>query len=294
MLNLRDFIIQSESFKKFKVDDLLFVEYKCPVKDTDVVVWWDSNFFTFILSGKVVLKTPRGAYTLNAGDCAFAKKGSAIATSYFDDDFCELLVFVPDNFIKTVVQKYKLPLGTPAKEKECDTIIPLEVDDVLATYFHSLLTYFPQADPPSETLLKIKFEELIVNILSKNNHIPLKCYFGELCATTRPSIKEIMEANFSSNMSLEEFSRLCGRSLSAFKQEFKSIFNTTPGKWLQEKRLEYSRFLLETTDNSIDEICTISGFENRSHFIRVFKNKYGLPPGKFKLQEKLVEPSRNF
>ena len=90
-----------------------------------------------------------------------------------------------------------------------------------------------------------------------------------------------MEANFFSNLSLDEFARLCTRSLSAFKQEFNDIFQTTPGKWLQRKRLEYSRYLLETTDRSIDEICEMSGFENRSHFNRSFKNTYGLTPGKY-------------
>jgi AraC-like DNA-binding protein len=129
-------------------------------------------------------------------------------------------------------------------------------------------------------------EELIINILSNNNHLPVKCYFSEICASAKPSIKEIMEANFFSNLSLEDFARLCARSLSGFKQEFRNIFQTSPGKWLQEKRLEYGRYLLETTTDSIEEICMTSGFENRSHFIRLFKSKYGLTPGKFKLQEK--------
>ncbi len=56
-----------------------------------------------------------------------------------------------------------------------------------------------------------------------------------------------MELNFFSNLSLTEFARLSARSLSAFKKEFTRIYNTTPGKWLMEKRLEYSYYLLETT-----------------------------------------------
>jgi transcriptional regulator GlxA family with amidase domain len=94
-----------------------------------------------------------------------------------------------------------------------------------------------------------------------------------------------MEANFSSNLSLNEFARLCARSVSAFKQEFKSIINMSPGRWLLSKRLEYGRYLLGTTDSSLDEICSASGFENTSHFIRVFKEKFGITPHKFKLKE---------
>jgi AraC-like DNA-binding protein len=287
MINLQDFVGNSDLFKKFKVDDLLFVEYKCPLKKSTTSVWWHNNFFAYVLAGKTLFKTPHGEYIVRAGDCVFAKKGSVIVHSHLEEEYCELAIFVPDNFIKSVIDKYKIPLLQQTEQKKCDTIIPLTVDDVLTTYFYSLLPYFLQSTSPSEALLKLKFEELIVSILSNNNHLQLKCYFRELCTSSKPSIKEIMEANFFSNLSLDEFARMCARSLSSFKLEFKNIYHTPPGKWLQEKRLEYSRYLLETTTNNVDEICAVSGFENRSHFIRVFKNKYGLSPGKFKMQETL-------
>jgi AraC-like DNA-binding protein len=139
--------------------------------------------------------------------------------------------------------------------------------------------------PPTPVLLKLKLEELIVQIVSGNHHELLKCYFSELCADAKPSIRQIMDANFFSNLPLNEFARLCARSLSGFKREFMSLYHTTPGKWLMEKRLAYSRYLMETTNMHIDEVCIECGFENRSHFIRIFKNKFGLTPGKFIIQK---------
>ncbi len=291
MINVQDLIGNSNLFKKFKVDDLLFAEIICPVEadESDEKLWWHDNFFSYAIAGEMELKTFWGEYKVKAGECGFVKKGSITGYRHLIlEDFCELRVFVPDNFIKTVFQKYRIPLVTSDSNEKTDTIIPLTTDDVLDVYFHSLLTYFRQSTPPSETLLKLKFEELLVNILSNNAHRTLKCFLSELCRSAKPSIKEIMEANFFSNLSLDEFARLCARSLSAFKQEFKNIFHTSPGKWLQEKRLEYSRYLLETTTFNVDEICAVSGFENRSHFIRVFKSKYGLTPGKFSMKNHLL------
>ena len=285
MFNLQDFIVNSRYFKKFEVDDLLFIEYKCPIDQPATSLWWHSNFFAFVLAGETLFKTPKGEYPFKAGDCVFAKKGSMVVHSHVHEDYCELLIFIPDDFIKSAIEKHKIPLTSHATGHDCDTIIPLVVDNTLLTYFHSLLTYFPNSTPPPAALLRLKMEELIINILSGTHHLALKCYFNEICASSKPSIKEIMGANFFSNLSLDEFARLCARSLSAFKQEFKNIYQTTPGKWLQEKRLEYGRYLLETTHSNIDEICMMSGFENRSHFIRVFKTKYGLTPGKFKMKE---------
>lgn len=283
MENMLDHITKADVYKKFEVDDLLFVEFKCPYNDNKSRIWWHTNFFAFIVSGKTSLKTPGGNYVLNPGDCVFAKKGSVISTSEEHEDFCELLIFVPDQFIKTVVQKYRISFPANAKHsrRKPETVIPLTTDEVLRTYFQSLLNYFSLPDPPPEPLLKLKFEELIVHILYNHGETNLKSYFQELCATAKPSIGEIMEANFSSNLSLDEFARLCSRSLSSFKREFFSLYQTTPGKWLIEKRLEYSRYLLETTKLNIDEVCFESGFENRSHFIRIFKHRYGVTPGRY-------------
>jgi len=293
VVNIQDFIGKNNLFKKFEIDQLLFVEIVCPVEQDSTSVdrfWWHNNFFSYAMAGEMVLKTLRGEYVLKAGDCIFAKKGSIVAAHHLNhEDFCELRIFVPDDFIRSVFQKYKIPLIASGINEKTDTLIPIITDDVLEVYFHSLLTYFRQSAPPPETLLKLKFEELLVNIISNNAHRPLKSFFSTLCTSVKPSIKEIMEANFFTNLSLEEYARLCTRSLSAFKEEFNRIFQTTPGKWLQDKRLEYSRYLLENTDCSINEICEVSGFENRSHFIRVFKGKYGITPGKFNVQKKLRE-----
>ena len=283
MINMQEFIEKSPFAKKISVDELLFAEFKCPRDVEKANVWWHNNFFAHVLTGETVLKTPKGEYILKSGDSAFAKKGSIITfDTNHEEDFCELLVFVPDNFIKAVAQKYQVSLPESGFD-DADTVIPLPSDEVLVTYFQSLLTHFRQATPPASSLLKLKFEELLLNILSNNNQKQVNFYFSELCRTSKPSIREIMELNFFSNLSMNEFARLCARSLSAFKREFTQIYNATPGKWLLEKRLEYSYYLLETTDQSVDDICMDSGFENLTHFIRVFKTKYGLSPGKMRM-----------
>jgi len=277
---MQEYITTSPFAKKIEVDDLLFAEFKCPLDEKKSNIWWHNNFFAHVLSGQTVLKTPKQEYILKAGDSAFAKKGSVLTHNYVQEDFCELLVFVPDDFIRSVSQKYEIGAMQGNRYESSDTVILLETNQVLESYFQSLLIHFVQAAPPHPPLLKLKFEELLLSILSGSSHTPLKNYLSEVCRTTKPSIREIMDLNFFSNLSLEEFSRLCARSLTVFKKEFYVIYKTTPGRWLQEKRLEYSRYLLDTTDLSLDEISLESGFENHSHFNRVFKNKFGISPGK--------------
>ena len=99
MDNLQDYIQRSNTFKKFEVDELLFAEFKCPIQDEKSRIWWHNNFFAYVVSGETQLQTSKGTYTLRAGDCAFAKRGSVIIHSQLQEDFCELLVFIPVNIL---------------------------------------------------------------------------------------------------------------------------------------------------------------------------------------------------
>ena len=283
MNNIQDFIGFSKMFRTFRVDELLFAEFKCPVEESRDSIWCNNNFFAFILTGETLIKTSRNQYPMVAGDCVFAKKGSIIIESPYQEDFCEMLIFVPDEFIKSVILKYKINIDQEQTEPS-DSIFPFGTDAVLQAYFYSLLSYFNQPIPPHASLLKLKFEELIVYILSNNKYDTLRGYFGEISKSSKPSIKQIMEDNYMFNLSLPEFARLCARSLSSFKTDFKQIFQTTPGRWLQAKRLEHSRYLLESTNGTLDDIYLNSGFKNKSHFTREFKNKFGCTPGKYKAQ----------
>ena len=91
-----------------------------------------------------------------------------------------------------------------------------------------------------------------------------------------------MSENFLYNLKIEEFAKLCGRSLSGFKRDFKTTFNTTPSRWVKSKRLEHARALLSESNLNINQICYDCGYINSSHFIKSFKEKYNIPPQKYR------------
>ena len=49
-----------------------------------------------------------------------------------------------------------------------------------------------------------------------------------------------------------------------------------------KKRLSMATELLQNTPLSIGEISFECGFENQTHFSRVFKEKMGIPPQQFR------------
>lgn len=278
MINLYDYIIENKLYTKLKADDLLFTEYKCLINEERGEIWSHNNYFAFGLRGRKMWRTMKSDYMVEPGQFVFVKKGANVVYQYFEEDFLVLFIFIPDNFIKNIIEKYRIKLNDEKGNIRIDSIVPLQADETLNSYFQSLMSYFTRSIPPSESLLKLKFEELIVSLLTSENNAPLIQCFKDICFNTKTSVKEIMESNFSSNLTLKEFAKLCARSLSTFKRDFYSIYKKTPGKWLIEKRLIYSRYLIKNTNMSIEEIIYDSGFRNRSHFIKVFKKKFGTTP----------------
>ncbi len=281
MFNLLEFVSGNGIFKQFKVNDLLFLEYKCVADQSAVKVWSKYNYFLYVVRGKKIWQSSRAKYCVQEGQAIFVKKGANIIHQFFEEGFCSLMIFVPDDFISNVIKESSAPIPKCTVENT-DTVIHLYLDEVLSAYFPSVLSYFAKQNSPPGNLLEIKFKELILDLLSSPHNESLCSYFKSLCDRGKTSIREIMESNFIYNMKMEEFAYLSGRSMTSFKKDFRNTFNCTPGKWLLKRRLEHAKYLLEVTDKNVNELVFDTGFENASHFIRVFKQAYGLAPLQFK------------
>ena len=281
MFNLLEFVSGNSIFKQFKVNDLLFLEYKCVADQSAVKVWSKYNYFLYVVRGKKMWQSARAKYCVREGEAIFVKKGANVIHQFFEEGFCSLMIFVPDDFITKVVKESSASIPKCPVENT-DTVSYVYLDEVLSAYFSSVLSYFAKEEPPPGNLLEIKFKELILDLLLSPPNRSLCGYFKSLCDGSKTSIREIMQANFTYNMKLEEFAYLSGRSITSFKKDFINTFNCTPGKWLLKRRLEHAKYLLEVTDKNINDLMFETGFENASHFIRVFKQAYGLSPLQFK------------
>src|SRR5688572_13898390 len=111
MVSLIDFVYDNCLFRQFKVNDLLFVEYKCVVNDAKLKIWSRHNYFIHVLSGKKVWKTLQAKYEVFSGQTIFVKKGANIVHQFFDNNFCSLIIFVPDQFIRDVVKHCDIQLS---------------------------------------------------------------------------------------------------------------------------------------------------------------------------------------
>jgi AraC family transcriptional regulator, exoenzyme S synthesis regulatory protein ExsA len=283
MVNLYSAIKDSNLFRKIEVNELLFAEYTCMREETKFGIWSDNNYFAFISSGKKMWKSIYHSYEVSEGDIIFIKKGANLTHQFFDDEFCAIFMFIPDDFIKAFLKRNTALLTASQKDLSGqDAVLRIQQDQLLESYYHSIQSYLSLAEKPNEQLLILKFEELLLSLFSNKKHQDLTDYFISLCQNREYHMSRVMEENFAYNLKLENYAQLCHMSLSAFKKAFNQYYHTTPAAWLKHRKLDLALHHILTSDLSISQISFECGFEDTSHFIRVFKQKYHLTPFQYR------------
>ncbi|MFD8816428.1 helix-turn-helix domain-containing protein [Streptomyces sp. NPDC059627] len=76
-------------------------------------------------------------------------------------------------------------------------------------------------------------------------------------------------------------------SPSRFAHLFTGQTGVPPMRALREARLRHAARLLESTDLTVERVAVASGFPSPFHFNRVFRERYGVPPGAYRSGERL-------
>jgi AraC family transcriptional regulator, exoenzyme S synthesis regulatory protein ExsA len=268
-------------FKQLACKGLLFAHYSCPQVDLKKEFFSQHNFISYTFSGEKRIHKSDKSWYLESDVAIFGRKGAYLFEKFENVEHCVMVFFIPDSYIKKVVSENRAQLpATHKPPSQVDAIVKLDLTPSTKAFFQSMITYFQ--DTPSENILELKFRELLLNIMYNPRNQDVLSMANNIQLHERPSIQHVMEDNFLYNLTLEDFAKIALRSLPTFKREFKATYNTTPGKWLLHKRLENATILLNSTSKSVNEVAFESGFENNSHFSRVFKEKYGKSPLHFR------------
>ena len=95
--------------------------------------------------------------------------------------------------------------------------------------------------------------------------------------------KDYMISNYNKDISLNEICRYACLSETHFFRSFRQTFHCTPHQYLMQLRLAQSRHMLKHTNYEVKEIVSIIGFDCVSSFIRLFKNRFGVTPGNYRM-----------
>lgn len=274
--------IKESSFRQIELNGLLLVEHTSMIDDTPSGIWSSHNYFAFIQSGKKTWRSIYHSYEAGEGDVLFIKKGANL-TQQFTDEFRAVYIFIPDELIKGFLQGAPDLSDNVQKDlSHQDTVIPVHPDELLESYCRSIQSFLTLEENPSEPLLHLKLEELLLSLFSQKRHVAITDYFLSLSQEPSCQISRVMDWNFAYNLKLEDYARLCNMSLSSFKKMFRTLYDNTPAAWLKQRKLALALHRVLTSQDPIGQISYECGFEDCSNFIRLFKLRYELTPFQYR------------
>ncbi len=69
---------------------------------------------------------------------------------------------------------------------------------------------------------------------------------------------------------------------STFNRRFKQAMQTSPNAWVQQMRIAKAKEALELTQQTVDDISALVGYQDSSFFRRLFKRETGLSPAQYR------------
>jgi AraC-like DNA-binding protein len=113
--------------------------------------------------------------------------------------------------------------------------------------------------------------------------------FPGLRASTREEMyrrlyraRDFLHSCYADSVSVSDAANIAAISHFHFQRMFKSAFGMSPMQFLQRRRLEVARDLLQETDEDVTSICLSVGFESLGSFSALFKRQFGLPPSRYR------------
>lgn len=96
---------------------------------------------------------------------------------------------------------------------------------------------------------------------------------------------------YTQDISIEEYARNRHMSVSWFIRCFKQYMGMTPMQYITSIRINKSKELLKNTNYSVQEISSLSGYENPLYFSRIFHKQTGSSPSRYRRESAFSHPA---
>jgi AraC-like DNA-binding protein len=267
-----------EIYLKDKKDspELFVYDFKMTSNVVNSRVNLGMNMFSFLQVGRKQVHFAGTSVAVNKDQSLLLKKGNWLWTELLETEAiynCKLLFF-SEKRLKEFLETY-----TDSNQIVTDEIpyFIIRNDAYITSYLNSLSTISEAPTLFMENLLSVKFQELMLYLLQKYGR-KFELYLHSLIINETSTFNKIVESKIHSNLKLKEIAFLCNMSLSTFKRHFIDAYKVSPGKWLQDKRLQKAKETLEQGTLKPSDIYLDFGYNNLSNFSIAFKNKFGFSP----------------
>lgn len=189
------------------------------------------------------------------------------------------LVFeLNNNLIDQVISHSKIQLDINSYSSAKELIINNQQYNI-ADDIKNLIEFGIEKKYREKFLIDIYAQKLVYNLLKAES--TSKCLIHGKNQPINHAI-EIMNDSLKEKINLGDIAKILNMSESSFSQNFKKYMGLSPQKYLNKLKLNTALSLLNTM--SVTDVAFELGYENPSHFIKLFKYEYKITPKQYQLR----------
>jgi AraC family transcriptional activator of mtrCDE len=169
----------------------------------------------------------------------------------------------------------------------------IRFNDRIATIVEDMVKENENQVPGKERVMKIHTELLVIEVV---RHVLKNRLFMEELSTNSTYFKDprlidlfnYIKKNIGGDLSNKVLAKVANVSEDYVGQYFKMLTGINPQDYIEYQRMEAAVELLRTSKKSIRDIGKEVGYKDTAYFCRRFKMMYGLPAGKMRRRESLI------
>ena len=200
--------------------------------------------FFYMVEGSMLSYDSRGVHKLGEKE-AVIKNCNNYVQRYVpkqESGECEAIaVYLYPELLKTIYKDEVPSFLDSGKSPKPKNIIG---NQLIEQYMNNLAIYFENPDALDEDLGILKLKELMMILLKSQNHVNIRKLLSEIFTPVNVEFKKTIKEHLFNQLSLEQLAFVCNMSLSAFKREFKKVFQESPAKYIKNQRLEHAASLI--------------------------------------------------
>jgi AraC-like DNA-binding protein len=241
------------------------------------MVFFEQHTLVLLVSGNFQMTTSGQKVVMKSGQILLVHKNQLAEITKMPDsveNYETIIIALKEEMLRQIAQEKHISLQHKY-QGPLNVLIP--ENDLLRGFFGSLVPYVRHSEEQitdQVAILKVKEGvQLLLHALPE-----LKNFLFDFSDPHKIDLERYMLSNFQFNVPIQQFAKLTGRSLAAFKRDFHKIFAQPPRHWLQEKRLMEAYYRLEHKKQKPSAVYLDLGFKTFAHFSYAFKKKFGKAP----------------
>ncbi len=234
----------------------------------------------YIYSGKISVQDGENELTGQDGDSIFIRKNHRVRLSMEEGEDKKtqiLFLLLNRNVLMNFYHKLSKRKLRSSGRNFTESFLKHSGRADIQSLFLSMIPYLNASRQPGSQVLELKLHEAVYALLATGKGIESVLF--DFATPWKIDILDFLNKNYTYNLSINEFALYTGRSVAAFKRDFKKISELSPQRWITKKRLETAHQQLNE-GKKVSEVYLDLGFASLSHFSTAYKKEYGISPNK--------------